>query len=103
MRSHKTSLQCAAAVLFGTIAFAQDIIRPGDSTGGAATEQPATVPNGYIVTFAPGASKTSRALAALQAGAQLRYNYVNLDAISVTATSSAINVLRSHPGVIRVT
>jgi len=103
MRSYKPSLQCAAAVLFATIAFAQDIIRPGESTGGAATEQPATVPNGYIVTFAPGASKTTRALAALQAGAQLRYNYENLDAISVTATSSAISVLRSHPVVIRVT
>ena len=102
MRSYRTSLQYAAAVLFATGALGQDIIRPGESATGAATERPAAVTNGYIVTFAPGTPKNTRALAALQAGAQTRYNYENLDAISVTATGNAINALRSHPAVVRI-
>ena len=104
MRSYGygSKLQCAAGLLFVTVAFGQDIIRPGESVTGASTERPATVTNGYIVTFAPGTSKNTRALTALQAGAQMRYNYENLDAISVTATSNAINALRSHPAVVRV-
>jgi len=47
-----------------------------------------TLKNGFIVMFAPGTSKTDRALAALQAGAQVRYNYDNLAAISITASAT---------------
>ena len=103
MRSFKTSWQVTTAVLIARAIFAQDIIHPGQPTRGAAPEQAVGVNNGFIVTFAAGTSKTARALAALQAGAQLRYNYDNLAAISITATSNAVNALRSNPAVIRVT
>jgi len=103
MRFFKTSLQVTIAVLIARVIFAQDIIHPGQSTRGAGPELTVPVNNGYIVTFEPGTSKTVRALAALQAGAQVRYNYDNLAAISVTASSSALHALRSNPAVIRVT
>ena len=103
MRFFKTSLQVTIAVLIARVIFAQDIIHPGQSTRGAGPELTVPVNNGYIVTFEPSTSKTVRALAALQAGAQVRYNYDNLAAISVTASSSALHALRSNPAVIRVT
>jgi subtilisin len=103
MRSFKTSLQVTTAVLIARVIFAQDIIQPGQSTRGAGPERAVAVNNGFIVTFAPGTSKNARALAALQAGAQVRHNYDNLAAISITATGNAVNALRSNPAVIRVT
>src|SRR6266567_2685 len=103
MRSFKTGLQVTAAVLIARVIFAQEIIQPGQSTRGAGPERAVSLNNGFIVTFAPGTSKTARALAASQAGAQVRYNYDNLAAISITASSNALNALRSNPAVIRVT
>jgi subtilisin family serine protease len=103
MRSFKTGFQVTTAVLIARAIFAQDIIHPGQSTRGAGPERAVAVNNGFIVTFAPVTSKTARALAALQAGAQVRYNYDNLAAISITASSNAVNTLRSNPAVIRVT
>src|SRR5215467_890396 len=96
--------QITAAVLIIQAAFAQDIIRPGQPTGGLATEPVTTLTNGYIVTFQPGTPKTARALAALQAGAQVRHNYDSVDAISITAlNSNSLTALRSNPAVIAVT
>jgi len=91
MRSFKTILQVTTAVLIARVIFAQDIIHPGQSTRGAGPERAVALNNGFIVTFAPGTSKTARALAALQAGAQVRYNYDNLAAISIAASSNAVN------------
>src|SRR2546425_12396342 len=102
MQPFKTSLQVTAAVLIAPLAFAQDIILPGQPTRERGPEPVAAIANGYIITFVAGTSKATRALAALQAGAQLRYNYDNLAAISVTAGSNALNALRSNPAVIRV-
>jgi subtilisin len=103
MRSFRIHLRVTAALFLVQLAFAQDIIHPGQSIRGAGPEMAVSVNNGYIVTFVPGTSKTARALAALQAGAQVRYNYDSLDAISITAASNALNTLRSNPAVIRVT
>src|SRR5436190_20475969 len=103
MRSFKTGVQVTTAVLIARVIFAQDIIQPGQSIRGAGPERAVALNNGYIVTFTPGTPKAARALAALQAGAQVRYNYDNLAAISVTASINAVNALRSNPAVICVT
>src|SRR5438128_1612658 len=93
----------AQAVLIGQAALAQEIIRPGQPRG-LAPETLTAINNGYIVTFAPGTPKATRALVALQAGAQVRHNYDSVDAISVTApNSNSLNALRSNPAVKRVT
>src|SRR5262245_62723762 len=103
MRSFKIGLQVTTAVLIARVVFAQDIIHPGQSIRGAGPERAVAVNNRFIVTFAPGTPKTARALAALQAGAQVRHNYDNLAAISITASSNAVNALQSNPAVIRIT
>jgi subtilisin family serine protease len=102
MGSFKSRLQVTFAIFIGSQLFAQDIIHLGQTPRGGGSETVTAVNNGYIITFIPGTSKTTRALAALQAGAQLRYNYDNLDAISVTASSNAVNALRRHPAVVLV-
>ena len=102
MSSLKSRLQVTLAIFIGSQLFAQDIIHLGQTPRGGGSETVTAVNNGYIITFIPGTSKTTRALAALQAGAQLRYNYDNLDAITVTASSNAVNALRGHPAVVLV-
>jgi hypothetical protein len=104
MLSFKISLQIATAVFIAQAAFAQDIFRPGQPTRSLAPEPLTALNNGYIVTFAPGTPKTARALAALQAGAQVRHNYDSLDAISITVpNSNGLSALRGNPAVRSVT
>ena len=74
MLSFNAGLKITAAVLIAQAAFAQEIIRPGQPTRGLAPEPLTPLNNGYIVTFAPGTPKATRALVALQAGAQVRHN-----------------------------
>lgn len=66
--------------------------------------RPTARPNGYIVRFAKGTSQAARALAALQAGAAVGYNYASTEAISVTvANENALKALRRNAGVTSVT
>src|SRR5258708_23713160 len=103
MLSFQAGLKITAAALIAQAVFAQEIIRSGQPRG-QAPEPLTALNNGYIVTFAPGTPKATRALVALQAGAQVRHNYDNVDAISVTApNSNSVNALRSNPAVRRVT
>jgi subtilisin family serine protease len=102
MRLLRISPLPAFVILITPMIFAQEVILPGQATRGRAPEVVGAVNNSYIVTFAPGTSKLTRGMAALQAGAQIRHNYDNVDAISVTANSNAVNSLRSNRGVIRV-
>src|SRR5437763_14263871 len=93
----------AVAVSIASATFAQDVVTQNQLARSAEVEPITTVPNGYIVSFAPGVSKNARAMAALQANVQLRHNYDSLEAISITApNANALNALRNNPSVIRV-
>ena len=64
---------------------------------------PAVVPGGYIVMFTPGTSLSTRAAAALAAGAAVRFNYTGVAATAVTVpNSNALAALQRRADVIRV-
>jgi subtilisin family serine protease len=92
------------AAIGGALAFGQEIVTPNQLAQSAEADQPAAVVNGYIVMFTPGTSRNSRALAAAQAGAQVRHNYESVGAIAVTVPNqNALNGLRNRPDVVSVT
>lgn len=85
-------------------AYSQEIIQPGDSRRGSGGNRPEVRPNAYIVQFTKGTSPGVRTLAAAQAGAAIRYNYVSTEAIAVTVpNANALNSLKRNAAVISVT
>ncbi|MGH9721053.1 MAG: S8 family serine peptidase [Bryobacteraceae bacterium] len=105
MFSLRASWRLANAVLFASALLGQDVIQLGGPVPrGAAPERAVPSARGYIVTFAPGTTKPARALAAMQAGAQVRHNYDNVDAMAVTLPNdAAVAALRARQGVLQVT
>ncbi|MBK5291726.1 MAG: S8 family serine peptidase [Acidobacteriia bacterium] len=90
------------AALLIPMAFAQDVVQPGLAPGTSRDRVPTPAPNAYIVTFRTGTPKSARALAALQSGAQLRFNLDNVAAVVVTVSNAAaLNALRNNPAVLR--
>ncbi len=75
--------------------------QPSRQSQGVAGE---AAPNQYIVKFRSGTAKNTRAIAALAAGAIVRYNYDGADMIAVTTPNpSAVEALRRHGQVVDVT
>ena len=104
MSLFKTGLKCIVPAILAVSASAQEAVNSNQLARSAEGERATTLANGYIVQFAPGVSKSARAMAAAQAGAQIRHNYDSIEAISITVpNANALNALRSNSSVLRIT
>ncbi len=98
----RTSCKPLVLVLAALPAYSQEIIQLGAGKG-PAENRPAARPNGHIVQFIKGTSQGVRALAAMQAGAAIRYNYATTEAIAVTVPNeNALNSLRRNAAVTKI-
>ncbi len=81
---------------------AQEIVQQGPSLPQTQTAGEAA-PNQYIVKFRQGTPKNTRAMAAIGAGAAVRFNYDSADLMAVTVpNANAVEALRRHGQVLEV-
>jgi Subtilase family len=97
----------AALLVPSSVAVAQDVVQPGQQTPPGPAPAPGNrsnpFGNRYVITFAPGMSRSGRAQAARDAGAQLRHNFVHSNAIAVTVPNeNALNAFRNNRSVVSV-
>jgi subtilisin family serine protease len=99
-----------AAVIFGLIllspAGAQEVVQSGQQApaGPGAGNAGNPFAGRYVVTFAPGVGRSTRAQMARDAGAQLQHNFVRSNAITVSVPNeNALNALRNNRSVLSIT
>ena len=89
--------------LLAAAGFAQEQVTPSSVRSASAFHNPKAVAGRYIVTFAPGTSRSARASAALMSGAAVRFNYEGVAASAVAVPNSqALEALRRNGAVLRV-
>src|SRR4030095_11599804 len=87
------------ALLAAIPLFGQEVIQFRNS-GRSGVNGPRTMPNGYMIQFVKGTSQGNTQLAAIQAGASVRYNYGSIDAIAVTVPNeNALNAFKRNGAV----